>query len=68
MRALHNTLDMPEYALIVLNISRVLNMYGLWIWQGSEYVLSTTLREVTLEVNEYLLWNGRIQNLVKDLR
>ena len=68
MRALHNTLDMPEYALIVLNISRVLNMYGLWIWQGSEYVLSTTLREVTLEVNEYLLWYGRIQNLVKDLR
>ena len=68
MRALHNTLDMPEYALIVLNISRVLNMFGLWIWQGSEYVLSTTLREVTLEVNEYLLWNGRIQNLVKDLR
>ena len=68
MRALHNTLDMPEYALIVLNISRVLNMYRLWIWQGSEYVLSTTLREVTLEVNEYLLWYGRIQNLVKDLR
>ena len=36
--------------------------------QGSEYVLYNTQREVTLQINDYLLTDGRIQNLVKDLR
>ena len=38
MRALHNVLNMPEYAFDkVLNISWVLNMSRYSIWQGSEY-------------------------------
>ena len=42
-----------------------------WIYnnrQGSEYVSYNTQREVTLQVNEYLLSNRPIQNLVKNLR
>ena len=42
-----------------------------WIYnnrQGSEYISYNTYREVTLEVNEYLLRDRRIQNPVKDLR
>ena len=39
---------------------------GYWIWQSSEYVSYNTLCEVTQQVNEYLLRDGRIQNLVKD--
>ena len=47
---------MPEYA---------------WIYdnrQGSEYIPYNTQRKVTLQVNEYLLTERRIQNPVKDLR
>ena len=36
--------------------------------RGSEYVLYNTYRKVTLQVNEYLLSDSRIQNSVKDLR
>ena len=35
--------------------------------QGSEYVSYNTWREVTLQTNEYLLRDGRIQNPVKGL-
>ena len=35
--------------------------------QGSEYVSNNTWREVTLQTNEYLLRDGRIQNPVKGL-
>ena len=36
--------------------------------QGSEYASYNTLREVTLQVDEYLLRDWCIQNLFKDLR
>ena len=42
-----------------------------WIYnnrQDSEYILYSAWREVTLQVNEYLLRDKRIQNLVKDVR
>ena len=48
--------NMPEYARIFDNR------------QGSEYVSCNTQREVTLQVNHYLLGDGCIQNPVKDLR
>ena len=47
---------MPEYA---------------WIYdyiQGSEYVSYNVSCEVTLQVNEYLLRDGRIENHLKDLK
>ena len=37
------------------------------MWQGSEYASYNILGMVTLQVNEYLLRDGCIQNLVKDL-
>ena len=36
--------------------------------QGSKYASYNTYPEVTLQVNEYLLRDRRIQNSVKDLR
>ena len=43
-----------------------------WIWLNllpcSEYFPYNTLREVTLQVYEYLLRDGLIQNPVKDQR
>ena len=36
--------------------------------QGSEYVSYNKQREVTIQVNKYLLRDGRIQNPVKDVR
>ena len=36
--------------------------------QGAEYVSYNTQSEVTLQVNDYLSRDRRIQNLVKDLR
>ena len=35
---------------------------------GSEYVSYNTQRKATLQVNEYLLRDGRIHNPVEDLR
>ena len=42
-----------------------------WIYvngQGSEYISYNTQSEVTLQVNEYLLRDRRIQNPDKDLK
>ena len=36
--------------------------------QGSEYVSYNTWHEVTLQVNEYLLRDKRLQHPLKDLR
>ena len=36
--------------------------------QGCEYVSYNTQREVTLQINGYLLRDRYIQNLVKDLK
>ena len=36
--------------------------------QSCEYVSYNIYQEVTLQVNEYLLRDGRIQNPVRDLR
>ena len=43
----------------------------IWIYdnrQGSEYVACNTYGRGTLQVNQYLLRDGRIQNPIKDLR
>ena len=59
---------MPEYALTEFWV-----YLGFLIWKdseygmGSEYVSYNTLREVLLQVNEYLSRDGRIQKLIKDL-
>ena len=38
------------------------------MYQGSEYASYNIYREVTLQVSEYLLRDGPIQNPAKDLR
>ena len=38
------------------------------IRQYSEYVSNNTQCEVTLQINEYLLRDRRIQNSIKDIR
>ena len=53
MQELHRVVNMPKYG------------QGR---QGSEYVSYNTQREVTLQVNVYLLRGGRNQNPVKGLR
>ena len=56
MQELHRVLNMPQYGWIYLNRTWIcLNMSGF------------TIIEFTLQVHEYLLRDGHIQKLVKDL-
>ena len=56
MRALNIVLNMPEGLDGVPNISWVLNILGLWIWQGSEYARVTQGSQyaiIWLNMSEY---------------